>query len=133
MAKSNSKKRKSFLRLIKTAFSELEQCEKIDIKDTYRLPNKRVMIPLERYPLQVYVGLDAHILHLYPELPLNDQDGNFSEPNYILFDPENYYSQISGFYRLGNGDKIILGSDNTEQYVFFKYLKKTPQATAEYH
>lgn len=127
MAKSNSKKRKSFLRLIKTAFSELEQCEKIDIKDTYRLPNKRVMIPLERYPLQVYVGLDAHILHLYPELPLNDQDGNFSEPNYILFDPENYYSQISGFYRLGNGDKIILGSDNTEQYVFLNTSKKLPR------
>lgn len=127
MAKSNSKKRKSFLKLIKTAFSELKQCEKIDIKDTYRLPSKRVMIPLERYPLQIHVGLDAHILHLYPEQSLNDQDDNFSEPNYLLFDPENYYSGISGFYRLGNEEKITLGSDTTGQYAFLNTSKKLPR------
>ena len=127
MAKPISKKRKSLLKLIKIAFSDLEQCEKIELKDTYKLPNKKIMFPLENYPLEIHVGLDAHVLHLYPELPLDEQDDNSSEPSYILFDPENYYSQISGFYRLSDDDKIILGGDNTEQYALLNTSKKLPE------
>ncbi len=127
MAKNNLKKGKSFLKLIKTAFSGLEQCEKIDLKDTYKLPNKKIMIPLENYPLQIHIGMDAHTLHLYPELPLDDQQDKFSEPSYILFDPENYYSSISGFYRLSDDDKIILGGENAEQNAFLSMPKKLPE------
>lgn len=133
MAKNKSAKPKSLLKLIKIAFSGLEQCEKIDIKDTYKLtPNKKVMIPLENYPLQVHVGPDAHVLHLYPENPLvepkkSEQSDFFSEPNYIIFDPEDYYSRISGFYRLSDEDKIILGSDSTTKYSYLNTSKKTPK------
>ncbi|MCU7939768.1 MAG: metallophosphoesterase [gamma proteobacterium symbiont of Bathyaustriella thionipta] len=127
MAKTISKKRKSLLKLIKTAFSDLEQCEKVDLKDTYKLPKKKIMFPLENYPLEIHVGLDAHVLHLYPELPLADQQDNFSEPNYILFDPDSYYSRISGFYRISDDDKITLGSENAEQYAFLNTSKKLPQ------
>jgi len=123
MAKSKAKKRKSFLKLIKSAFSELEQCERVDIEDTYKLPNKRVMIPLERYPLQLHVGKHSQVLHLYPELPLNEQDGDLSEPDYILFEPQSYYSTISGFYRLSDDDKIVLGSDKIEQGDFLNLQK----------
>ena len=127
MVKGIVKKRKSLLKLIKTAFSDLEQCEKIDLKDTYKLPKKKIMFPLENYPLQVHLGMDAHLLHLYPELPLSEHEDRFSEPNYILFDPENYYSSISGFYRLTDDDKITLGGDNTEQYAFLNTSKKLPE------
>ena len=124
MSKNKPVKRKSLLKLIKIAFSGLEQCEKIDIKDTYKLtPNKKVMIPLENYPLQIHVGMDAHVLHLYPENPLvepkkSEQSDFFSEPNYIIFDPQYYYTEISGFYRLSDEDKIILGSDSTAKYSY---------------
>ena len=127
MVKNTSQKRKSLLKLIKTVFSDLDQCEKIDLKDTYRLPRKKIMFPLENYPLQIYVGLDAHVLHLYPELPLAEQQDKFSEPSYILFDPENYFTRISGFYRLSDEDKIILGHDNAEQYAFLNTSKKLPE------
>ncbi len=133
MAKNKPVKRKSLLKLIKIAFSGLEQCEKIDIKDTYKLtPNKKVMIPLENYPLQIHVGLDAHVLHLYPENPLvepkkSEQSNYFAEPNYIIFDPENYYTEISGFYRLSDEDKIILGSDSTAKYSYLNTSKKLPK------
>jgi len=125
MSKSKTKKRKSFLKLIKSAFSDLEQCEKIDIdiNDTYKLPNKRVMIPLERYPLQLHVGKDSQVLHLYPELPLNKQDNDLSELDYILFDPGAYFSDISGFYRLSDDDKIVLGSDKKEQALILNLPK----------
>ncbi|MCU7835676.1 MAG: metallophosphoesterase [gamma proteobacterium symbiont of Taylorina sp.] len=133
MAKNKLIKRKSLLKLIKVAFSGLEQCEKIDLKDTYKLPpNKKIMIPLENYPLQVHIRQDAHVLHLYPENPLvepkkSEQNNHFSDPNYILFDPENYYSHISAFYRLSDEDKIILGSDTTEKYSFLNTSKKLPK------
>ncbi len=127
MVKNKVKKRKSLLKLIKIAFSDLEQCEKVDLKDTYKLPNKKIMFPLENYPLKIHVGFDAHVLHLYPELPLAEQQDTFSEPNYIIFDPENYYSNITGFYRLNDDDKIILGSDIAEQYAFLNTSKKLPE------
>ncbi|MCU7799308.1 MAG: metallophosphoesterase [gamma proteobacterium symbiont of Lucinoma myriamae] len=126
MAKIIAKKRKSLLKLIKIAFSDLEQCEKVDLKDTYKLPKKKIMFPLENYPLQIHVGLDAHVLHLYPELPLDEKQDKFSEPNYILFDPDTYYSSISGFFRLSDDDKIILGGDNAEQYALLNTSKKLP-------
>ncbi|MCN4144566.1 MAG: metallophosphoesterase [Thiohalomonas sp.] len=127
MAKTIAKKRKNLLKLIKIAFSDLEQCEKIDLKDTYKLPKKKIMFPLENYPLQIHVGVDAHVLHLYPELPLAEQQDKFLERNYILFDPDTYYSRISGFLRLSDDDKIILGSDNAEQYAFLNTSKKLPE------
>lgn len=126
MAKIVAKKRKSLLKLIKTAFSDLDQCEKIDLKDTYKLPKKKIMFPLENYPLEIHMGDNAHVLHLYPELPLAEQQKKFSEPNYILFDPESYYSKISGFYRLSDDDKVLLGGNNIEQYDFLNTPKKLP-------
>jgi len=133
MSKNKPVKRKSLLKLIKVAFSGLEQCEKIEIKDTYKLtPNKKVMIPLENYPLQVHIGTDAHVLHLYPENPLitpkkRDPGNDFLEPNYIIFDPQDYYSSVSGFYRLNDEDKIILGSSTIEKYAFLNTSKKLPK------
>lgn len=127
MVKNKLKKRKSLLKLIKTAFSDLEVCEKVELNDTYKLPNKKIMFPLENYPLEVHVGLDAHVLHLYPELPLAKQEDKFAEPNYLIFDPEDFYSQITGFYRLSDDDKLIMGCDIAEQYAYLNTSKKLPE------
>ena len=127
MAKSSTKKQKSFLKLIKTAFSDIVQCEKIDIKDSFRLPNKKTQFPLENYPLQLHVGMDAHELHLYPEQFIDGQPNDISEQSFILFDPEKYFSEISGFYRLKDEDKIILGSADSQQKTFLSLSKKLPE------
>jgi len=84
MAKSKSKKQKSLLKLIKSAFSELVECEKIDLKDSFRLPNKKTQFPLENYPLQLNIGMNAHTLHLYPELAIVGEQADPSEQNYFL-------------------------------------------------
>jgi len=127
MAKKTSKMKKSLLKLIRTAFSSLDLCEKVDLKDTYKLPEKKIMFPMENYPLEIHVGTDPHVLHLYPELPLTEPLDLSAETNYILFDPQNYYSRISGFYRLSDEDKIILGSADAEQSVFLNLSKKLPR------
>lgn len=126
MPKNFSRKQNGFLKLIKKAFSALEQCETVDLKDTYKLAHKKTMFPMENYPLEIRVGQDAHVLHLYRELPLSDQQDEFSKPGYILFDPESYYSRISGFYRLNNDEEIIIGGKNTEQHVFLNTSKRLP-------
>ncbi|MCK5697923.1 MAG: serine/threonine protein phosphatase [Gammaproteobacteria bacterium] len=127
MAKSTAKKRKSLLKLIKIAFSDLEQCEKVEIKSNYQLPKKKIMFPVENYPLEIRVGLDSQVLHLYPELPLSDKQNSFREPNYLLFNPNTYYSQISGFFRIKDDDKIILGSNDNQQSTFLNMSKDLPK------
>ncbi|MFK5893870.1 MAG: metallophosphoesterase [Pseudomonadota bacterium] len=127
MSKSNSKKQKSLLKLIKTAFSDIVKCEKIDLKDSFRLPDKKTRFPLENYPLQLNIGLDAHTLHLYPEHSLDGQQKDLIEQDFILFDPEKYYSQICGFYRIKDEEKIMLGAGNAQQREFLNMPKKLHQ------
>lgn len=126
MAKSDSKKYKSLIKIIKTAFSDLGQCEKIDLKGSYRLPDKKIQFPLDNYPLQLNIGEEAHVLHLYPEPSLNPAEQG-DEPNYILFNPDKYFSHLSGFYRLKDGDKVTLGHGNQQQRDFLKTPKKLPE------
>jgi len=127
MAKSKSKKQKSLLKLIKSAFSELVECEKIDLKDSFRLPNKKTQFPLENYPLQLNIGMNAHTLHLYPELAIVGEQADPSEQNFILFDPEEYFSQISGFYRINDEETIMLGSGDLQQRKYLNIPKKLPE------
>jgi len=127
MAKSSSKKQKSLIKIIKAAFSDLVHCEKVDLKGSFRLPNKKIQFPVENYPLQLHIGQDAHILHLYPEHSLATSNTNIDEQSYILFDPEKYYNQISGFFRLKDGDKITLGHGDNQQRTFLNTPKKLPE------
>ncbi|MBF0264266.1 MAG: metallophosphoesterase [Gammaproteobacteria bacterium] len=119
-----AKKRKSLLKIIKKAFSDLEVCENIDLKDTYKLPDKKITFPLENYPIKLHISYDMHELHLYPEFPIDQTTEVGEDTCYILFEPESYYSKIGGFYRLCDDDKIILGSGNEKQHAFLKTSAK---------
>lgn len=125
MAKSGSKAKKILLKMLKNSFSGLAQCEEVDVKEAYRLPDKKVRIHLKDYPFLVNLHPDGKELHLYPERPLNG-DNESGIPNYILFDPDSYFSRISGFYRLGDGDKITLGSADPKQRAFLNLPKDLP-------
>jgi len=125
MAKSSSKAKKTLLKMLKNSFSGLAQCEEVDVKEAYRLPDKKVRIHLKEYPFQVNLHPDGKELHLYPERPLNGDSGA-ENPDYILFDPDSYFSKISGFYRIDDGDRITLGSADPEQRIFLDLPKDLP-------
>jgi len=127
MGRSESKAKKALLKLLKNTFSDLVQCEEVDVKESYRLPDKKVKVHIGDYPFQINLYPDGKALHLYPEQTLKSSDENSEPKRYILFDPESYYSRISGFYRIEEGEKITLGGDDIEQQDFLNISNETPQ------
>jgi hypothetical protein len=125
MAKSSSKARKTLLKMLRNSFSGLTQCEEVDVKEAYQLSDKKVRVHLKDYPLQIHLHPDGKELDIYPERPLIESDSK-GTGNYILFDPERYFSEISGFYRLEDGDRITLGSADPEQRLFLDLPKDLP-------
>jgi predicted phosphodiesterase len=126
MAKSGGKARKTLLKMLRNSFSGLSQCEEVDVKEAYQLSEKKVRVHLKDYPLQIHLHPDGKELDLYPERPLIERDGEEGPPNYILFDPARYFTEISGFYRLEDGDRITLGSEDPEQRLFLDLPKELP-------
>ena len=50
MAKADTNVKKSLLKLFKNTFSGLDQCEEVDVKESYRLPEKKVKVHIREYP-----------------------------------------------------------------------------------
>ncbi|RLW56354.1 MAG: hypothetical protein B6D76_00535 [gamma proteobacterium symbiont of Stewartia floridana] len=110
MAKLASKPKKSFLKQIRESLEDLEACHDVDLKESYRLPEKKkVRVSIKQYPIQLSLRPDGRALHLYPENPLDAAHHDDEPAAYILFDPEQFYTGISGFLRLEGGDKITIG------------------------
>jgi hypothetical protein len=116
MARVDAKK--SFLKRLKASFSDLAECEEVDIKESYRLQNKKIKVHVDEYPFQINLYGDTKSLHLYPERLLNGNPAGTPSGSYIIFDPDRYFSTVSGFFRLQDGDKITLGSDDERQRDF---------------
>ena len=123
---ANPKAKKALLKLLKTTFSGLNQCEEIDVKDAYRLSDKKVKVHIKDYPFQINLFPDSKTLHIYPEQALDSNGDTHTLDNYILFDPDTYYTDISGFYRIDVDEKITLGGDDVEQRCFLNISKDTP-------
>ena len=121
MPQSGLKSKKSLLKLLKSAFSGLSQCEEVDLKDSYRLRDSKIKVPISCYPLQINLPPQGKAIHLYPESLTNAVDNSCQSHNFIVFDPDIYYSQISGFFRVEDGDKLVIGGqDKARQKTYLK-------------
>jgi len=119
--------RKLLRKLLKSAFPSLSRCEEVDIKDTYQFSNrKKIKACIKDYPFQINLYPDSKALHLYPEPALNNGNDGVTTNNYILFDPDTFYSEICGFYRLQDDDTITLGGGDPEQQAILNIPPKTP-------
>ncbi len=79
-------------------------------------------MPTPVLPLQLLLGgEDGYRLQLDPEMVV-DADGRF-HPNgdYLVFDPVTFYSTISGFVRLSEGESLTLGRDDPLQRLLLQY------------
>ena len=129
MVKNSIKKQKGLLERFKESFDGLTQCEELDLKQAYRLEDKKVRLKLENYPIQINIGPDAQTLHIYPEQPVGELRRDLKDERYIVFNPKTYYKEISGFLRIKSGDKLILGSGKQDQ----KDLLRLTQDISEKH
>ncbi|MCU7906405.1 MAG: metallophosphoesterase [Candidatus Thiodiazotropha sp. (ex Epidulcina cf. delphinae)] len=119
MAQSGLKSKKSLIKLLKKAFSGLSQCEEVELEKSYRLHGSKIKVPIHCHPLQINLPPDGKALHLYPESLTHAIDDNRDSHSFIVFDPETYYSEISGFFRIEEGEKLIIGSDDKERQKAF--------------
>ncbi len=112
------------------AFSELGACEELDdLEQAYRLGSKKVRLPAAPIPLQLLLGENGTPYNLCSELRL-DRAGNLVPcEDYLLFDPEAFFSSISGFVRLHPGDDVVLGRTDALQNNLLCY----PDSVAEHH
>ncbi|MCU7846858.1 MAG: metallophosphoesterase [Candidatus Thiodiazotropha sp. (ex Lucinoma kastoroae)] len=121
MNQTGLKSKKSLIKLIKSAFSGLSQCEEVDLKESYHLRGSKVKVPIHCYPLQINLPPDGKALHLYPESLTNAINNSCTSHSFIVFDPERYYSEVSGFFRVDDGEKLVIGSqDKARQKDFLK-------------
>ena len=108
--------RKLLRKLLRRMFPSLTRSQEVDIKDTYQFSSrKKIKTCIKDYPLQINLYPDSKALHLYPEPALNHNSDGVTTINYILFDPEVFYTDICGFYRLQDEDTITLGGGDAEQ------------------
>jgi hypothetical protein len=115
MMQAKSKQKNALMKRIKESFLGLLECENLDLKDAYRLKEKRVRLHLENYPIELTIGPEAQTLHIYPERPMKQSVKEFQTDHYIIFDPKSYYKGSSGFIRIKDGDELVLGSGRQEQ------------------
>ena len=107
--------RHKLLKRLRDAFPGLDPCDEVDLKEAYQLGEKTVKAHIKDYPFEISLAPDNKILHLYPEQLIDGSDNEISTQSYLLFDPETFYSKLSGFYRLRDGDTITLGGDDPGQ------------------
>ncbi|MCP4284226.1 MAG: metallophosphoesterase, partial [Gammaproteobacteria bacterium] len=108
-------------------FPGLTRCQEVDINDTYQFSSrKKIKACIKDYPFQINLYPDSKALHLYPEPALNHDSDGFTTNNYILFNPDVFYSDICGFYRLQDEDTITLGGGDPEQRAILNVPPETP-------
>lgn len=129
MVKDNPKELKGFIKRLQDSFSRLTKCEEMDLKEAYRLDEKKIRLRLENYPVQLNIGADGQALHIYPEQPIKNSKKKFQGENYIIFNPKRYYKGESGFLRINAGKKLTLGKGKQDQ----KDLLNLSQNISERH
>jgi len=109
-----------FLKKAKRLFTPSTKYEQVEISEPRRIKGEGIRVPFKGFPLQISLGSDDNKLHLFPECPLKSSRKEFP-PSFILFNPEHFYSRISGFIRLERGKKLILGRSDPEQTAILSY------------
>jgi hypothetical protein len=122
MSDPSHAKRKGFLRHFRDLTRKADPCTDLDLRGSLRLGKSTVKLPPPALPLQILLGGEqGYRLHLYPE-PVLDAQGRFEHRgSYLLVDPMTYFSDISGFVRLREGDTLTLGRDDPTQRLLLRY------------
>ena len=87
---------------------------------------KPVRIAFDGRPIELQMGKQT--LHLYPEIGVTPKPQSECK-DWILVDPNRFYSEVAGFERLKHGQKILVGRDNERLDAIFGF----PKSVAKRH
>ncbi len=119
-----------FLDQFRDMLENFDRCKEADLHDTILLKNEKVRVPAPTLPLQIQLGGEmGKRLFLYPETKLDKNGSPSGTGSYLLFDPDQYFTSISGFVRVTPGDSLILGRQDSDQAELLVY----PQQVAKRH
>lgn len=80
--------------------------------------DKPVRLSFDGRPIELLLGKQK--LRLHPEIGVVPQTRS-SGKNWILVDPEHFYSEVSGFERLRPGEKLVVGRANERLNKIFNF------------
>lgn len=113
MAKLISRKHQNWFKRLEHFLIGSGQVEQVEqLHHALLLPTSRIALPPDSFPLRLEIGNADRIFHIYPEEPLLARERVPEDQSYLLFDPEHFFKDISGFYRLQPGDELILGKED---------------------
>lgn len=113
MAKLITKRQQHWFKRLEKLLVGSGQVEHLEqLNDSLLLPESRIALPLESFPLRLDIADGERSFHIYPEEPLHARDTDPKAQSYILFDPKHHFREISGFYRLLPGDELVLGEED---------------------
>jgi predicted phosphodiesterase len=87
-----------------------------DVSQRLRLSGKGIRVPLRGVPFEIEMGRQR--VQLYPDIPM-DNTASGQSFDYLLFDPQRYFSEISHFLRLAKGTKLAIDRNDEKQRCLF--------------
>jgi hypothetical protein len=120
LAHHSSNAKPSFFGRLKAAYSPVSKYKEVRLSKSYKLQDASIKVPFEGYPIELSMGKGKMRLFLYPEQSLESNEAQ-PELSFILFDPDHFFSEISGFLRLIKGDHLVLGREDELQKDIFDY------------
>ncbi|MCP4048054.1 MAG: hypothetical protein GY732_18935 [Gammaproteobacteria bacterium] len=110
------KKQNTFFSGLLKRFSSEHDTVKLSAPDKLRLSGKGLRVLLRGQSFAIEMG--KQILHIVPDLPL-DPDSRSAACDYVIFDPELYYSRIAHALRVSPKGKLVIDHHLEDQkYVF---------------
>jgi len=112
-----------FFSRLKSMFSKPQELEEIQLTEKLNLCNKSIRIPLSNCPIKISLGSRKHVLLLVVEPFIGEASGEDGS-SLILFNPDRYYSRITGFIRLATGQSVVIGRGEEQQQEVFEFSDK---------
>lgn len=107
---------------LKAVFVRPKTYDEVALTGEVHLLGDEIRVPFNGVPLRIILGKNRQgkTLWVCPEFMLDPKLAEQST-DFIIFDPERYFSEPSGFFRLEAGDSIMLGRGDEQQQAFFHF------------
>jgi len=122
--KSNVTGDKGFFNRLKSVFGSSAGCQEISLTQSFRLQKESAKIPLENCAAGISLDAGGKALSLVREEFLGEPHGGDGAA-YVLFDPEIFQTEISGFIRISRGDHLIVGREDERQQAMLGFSEAT--------
>lgn len=120
MPNSSSQNGIGIFQKLKNIFFRTQNLEDVDLRFEMHLMGQEIRVLNNGVPIQLILGPNGPRLHIYPNPSLN-LSNNENAPCFIIFDPDRFYSEISGFLRLEYAETLIIGRGEEEQQTLFQF------------